>query len=175
VVLENSILTSTARDTGFHPLFSPLRLQEVQALKLAWKQAAVQNPLVFHAEVVASVGYVLLTTSNSTPEDTRALADLLSHHNGLALQKIRSDIENPIFQPTDGHIHCICMLACQSDLALTEKEPFPLSPMGAFQHNYTFSHFQTTLAHVTAFYKFVEMRGGIQNIKTHALAQVLEM
>lgn len=93
----------------------------------------------------------------------------------LALRRLRTEISNPTFQPSDAHVHAITFLACQGGTLHESHEPYPLSPLGALQNIYPFGKFDNTLPHVKALYDIVSLRGGITNIKLYALADVLEV
>ncbi|KIV92228.1 hypothetical protein PV10_06686 [Exophiala mesophila] len=164
-----------AIETGFASLFAPLRPTKASSLITSWKGSAVQVPILFHAEVVASVGWVLLMIGGQSLPVEPLLYRLQMEQRQLALETLRKELENPKFEPTDAHVHAIAFLAFQSGGPMPCDEPYPSSPMGLLQHVYAFSRFEATLPHVTALYNFVRARGGIDKIQLHALADVLEV
>lgn len=168
-------LTQSALDTAYAPIFSYMRPAETESLKLAWKQAAVWNPFLFHAEAVAGANWILLTTPKLNPGTARALQWLRLEQRQLALDRLASEIRAPGFVPTDAHIHAVVFLGCQCGSLYTCEEPYPLSPLGFLQNVYRFGMFEIGVPHVNAVYDMVKLRGGPESIKLHALREGLEL
>jgi hypothetical protein len=143
-------------------------------LQIAWKQASLACPVLFHAEVVVSIGYVLLTINGQNTSLVKSLENLQAQYYGHALQLLRQDVADPNFQPTEGHLLAIALLACQDAPTVEVRDAFPRSPVANLQNNYNFSRFPITVEHITAFYKLVSMRGGIDTVRSHAVREVLE-
>jgi hypothetical protein len=162
---------------AFFTHFTPLRTQksEVTALEIGWKQHAVHHPFLWHAEVVCAIGWVIQAINNSSSPLIRELLVVQSQQRGRALELLRKEVERPDAQWSDAHIHAVAGLAVSSDPPLEYTEPYPLSPLGELQRIHALARFKTTIPHLEAMYKSVEMRGGIRAMTTHALAEVLQM
>jgi hypothetical protein len=143
-------------------------------MKIAWKQAAVQLPAVFHAQAVGAIGWILETSGEHDYSAKYVLRQLILEANQLALQELRKEVAREDFQPMDAHILAILLLACLSWGPLSKDEPYMMSPMGQLQQVYAFSCFNTTQAHVLALYSIVHSKGGLASVGARYLRDILE-
>lgn len=95
---------------------------------------------------------------------------------GLALQKLRMEITDPAFRPSDFHIQTIAWLIPQAPQTKRDPyEPYPLSPLRHLQNLQAFAAFDLILPHVNAMYHMVDMRGGILAIKVNPMTDILQV
>jgi hypothetical protein len=171
-----TFLTCTAREI-FASIYGPIRPTELPLLRVSWNQVAVHHPFALHAEVVTCLGWSMQRVQEHDITLMNELKMAQNQQRGLALQMLRAELGQPDFKPTEIHVHAILSLACSSSPPLTirNSEPYPLSPLADLQNLYAFSLFESTLAHVNALYNSVAMLGGIENMKLHAMGQILEL
>jgi hypothetical protein len=105
----------------------------------------------------------------------QSLSLLALEHCHLAVQQLREAVARPDFDPTEGHILTIALLGCLSWRPREGEEPYSRSPMADLQHVHEFSTFETTLPHINAVYRTVEMRGGLERIKSPSLVSILKL
>jgi hypothetical protein len=158
-------------------MYGPIRPTELVSLRASWNQVAVHHPFALHAELVTCLGWSMQRVQESDASLMNKLKTAQNQHRGQALQMLRAELGQSDFKPTETHVHAILSLACCNSPPLTirNSEPYPPSPLADLQNAYAFSLFESTMAHVNAVYNSVAVLGGLENMKMHAMGQILEL
>jgi hypothetical protein len=158
-------------------LVAHLRPDLASSLICTLRRTALQTPFLFHAQAAYSATTTIIAANFQENAVVRSLRWIHLQHYSLAVQYIRKELLQPTFQPTDAHIHAIAILISTfTDKTYHSQEPFPRSVVGNLQNLYFYfkSPLELVTAHVEGLFKVVELRGGLANIRTAFLKDIVE-
>jgi hypothetical protein len=148
----------------------------MKEFQIQWHQSASQLPVLFHANLAASSLATQVVNVTKLPGSTLQLLNRIhAEHYSLSLTELRKEVAKPGFMPSDAHLFAMIRLGCNESFSAVCEEHYPLSPMGNLQMIFQQSKCDVTMPHITALYRLVEMRGGISEIRLHAMPDILEM
>ena len=173
LVLMLRLLMYAAREMIYAPIWASFLPNEVSSVQSSWRRAAVQYPLIFHAEAANSLNWLMLKHARSN-SFRRELGVRQLQHRGIALQILRKDVEVHCSIPSLFHAHAIGLLAWANGATSDYTEPYPQSPMADLGSVYIISRCKPTPAHIQAYYQIVLLNKGC-NQEEVALAQTNEL
>jgi hypothetical protein len=148
----------------------------MKEIQIQWHQSASQVPVLFHANLAASSLATQVVNVTKLPGSTLQLLNRIhAEHYSLSLTELRKEVAKPDFMPSDAHLFAMIRLGCNESFSAICEEHYPISPLGSLQMIFQQSKCDITMPHITALYRLVEMRGGISEIKLHAMPDILEM
>jgi hypothetical protein len=143
---------------------------EPNLLSKAWFNSSLCTPLLFHALVYSGSNHLdYMRYSNIFPNAAKPLS-----HKLIVIQKLNEALSDPRQATRDEVILAILILASQ-EVFMTKKgrrNPFnsPLQSLGWLN---VYGNFKFVPQHTKAVADIVTMRGGLETIELHGLADII--
>jgi hypothetical protein len=143
---------------------------EINLLSKAWFSSSLCMPLLFHALVYSGSNHLdYMRYSNIFPNAAKPLS-----HKLIVIQKLNEALSDPKQATRDEVILAILILASQ-EVFMTKKgmrNPFnsPLQSLGWLN---VYGNFKFVPQHTKAVADIVTMRGGLETIELHGLADII--
>ena len=144
----------------------------VNSVAKAWASAGLRTPLLFHALVYAgSLHLDFLRWSKISPNSPLALS-----HKLKAIQKIREVISSGNEAARDEVILAILIIASNEVINVTEEKKKPFnSPLTKVQWLNIYGNIRPDLDHLKAVSALICLKGGIESLNLHGLAEIITM
>lgn len=142
----------------------------VNPVAQAWFAAGLTQPLLFHALVFAgSIHLDFMRSSTIHPNSPVALS-----HKLAVIQKLNMILSNPKEAQKDEVILAILILASHEARCDSESKIQPFqSPLKSAQWLNVYGNIQYVPQHMTAVMELLTLRGGIETLKLHGLAETI--
>lgn len=142
----------------------------VNPVAKAWFTAGQTVPLLFHALVFAgSIHLDFMRLSTIYPNSPIALT-----HKLVVIEQLNMIMSNPIEAQKDEVILAILILASHEARDQTENKIKPFdSPLMSAQWLNVYGNIQYVPAHMKAVMELIAIRGGIEHLKLHGLAETI--
>lgn len=127
-------------------------------------------PLLFHALVFAgSIHLDFMRSSSINPNSPVALS-----HKLAVIQKLNNVLSNPKEVQRDEVILAILILASHEARSDSENRMQPFdSPLKSAQWLNVYGNIEYVPQHMKAVMKLIALRGGIENLELHGLAETI--
>lgn len=142
----------------------------MNAVSKAWLSTGLEHPLVFHALVFAgSIHLDFLRTSKIFPNSPQALS-----HKLIVIQKLKEIMSNPKKACRDEVILAILVLSSHEtqDQSQVRCSPFN-SPLQSAQWLNIYGNIRYVPEHMQAVLDIIKMRGGLEKLELHGLAETI--
>ena len=142
----------------------------VSPVSKAWFSNGLESPILFHALVFAgSIHLDFLRTSNIYPNSPQALS-----HKVVVIQKLREIMSNPEQARRDEVILAILVLSSHESMDSSQvgRNPFN-SPLKKVQWLNVYGNITYVPEHMKAVMELLSIRGGIEKLELHGLAECI--
>jgi len=146
------------------------RSNPVNSVSKAWLSTGLEHPLVFHALVFAgSIHLDFLRSSKIFPNSPRALS-----HKLIVIQNLKEIMNDPDKAHRDEVILAILILSSHEteDSSQARRNPFD-SPLKSAQWLNIYGNIQYVPEHMQAVLNIINMRGGLEKLELHGLAETI--
>ncbi|KIW27821.1 uncharacterized protein PV07_07524 [Cladophialophora immunda] len=148
---------------------------QLAVTKNSWRQAAVQYPFLFHCQVMGAAGAALSICQDETAVKYLSLKRL--EHQMTAVKLIREELQsinNGRSEPSDELIMAILNLVTSSGDVNEPpgEEVHPKSPLAQAQ---PVGRVKLNDTHLQAVHMLIKRKGGLQGLKSYALAYMVEV
>jgi hypothetical protein len=142
----------------------------VNPVSKAWFSAGLEQPMVFHALVFAgSIHLDFLRTSKIFPNSPQALS-----HKLKVIQKLREIMNDPEEAHRDEVILAILVLSSHEAMIPIKPGGNPFnSPLKSAQWLNIYGNIIYVPEHMKAVLDLINMRGGLDRLELHGLAEVI--
>lgn len=133
----------------------------------------MESPLVLHTFIFATTKQMLCLRGQREDDMSQLAVRAPPLHQSLALNCARAEIESMNI-PSDGMILAIIVLATNGPRPQNiPPQSHPRSPLATTQSLHLFSMQGVVEAHVRAAGELVELKGGLQAIKTYGVRDTI--
>lgn len=142
----------------------------VNPVSKAWFSTGLEHPLVFHALVFAgSIHLDFLRTSRIFPNSPQALS-----HKLVVIQKLKEIMNDPGKAQRDEVILAILVLSSHesTDPSRVRSNPF-VSPLKNAQWLNIYGNIAYVPEHMKAVLDLITIRGGLEKLELHGLAETI--
>jgi hypothetical protein len=140
----------------------------------AWLQSCREYPVVFHAFLYAASLHLLVACDGR--ELVKSAPWLRFDHLSKAISLINDHIKRLDGPPPDALIMAVTTLAVHGRRAeIPDPECHPMSPLATQQYLHIYGQMLMEMRHVQGLRELVQRKGGIEKMKTYAMADTIAL